>query len=76
VYFRLAPVRDVLYSGHNNNLATGENNMHCPKCNTTKGIEIDMHSDGYAKDLLECTACGSIWIEKSNEIITVTQQAA
>ena len=50
--------------------------MHCPKCNTQKGIEIDMHSDGYAKDLLECSACGTVWVEKSNEIISETQQAA
>ena len=50
--------------------------MHCPKCNNKNGIEIDMHSDGYAKDILECTACGTVWLEKLNEIITVTQQAA
>jgi uncharacterized Zn finger protein len=50
--------------------------MHCPKCNSKKGIEIDMHSDGYAKDLLECTSCGTLWLERFNEIITVSQQAA
>ena len=50
--------------------------MHCPKCNSTKGIEIDMHSDGYAKDLLECTSCGTVWFEKFNEIVTVSHQAA
>jgi len=49
--------------------------MQCPKCNNTKGIEIDMHSDGYAKDLLECTACGTVWLEKSDEIITIKQAA-
>jgi len=48
--------------------------MQCPKCNSTK-VEIDMHSDGYAKDLLECTTCGTIWLEKMNEIITVKQAA-
>jgi len=58
------------------NHATGENTMHCPKCNSKKGIEIDMHSDGYAKDLLECTSCGTIWLEKYNEIITINRQAA
>ena len=49
--------------------------MNCPKCNS-KNIEIDMHSDGYAKDLLECTACGTLWLDKMNEIITVSQQQA
>ena len=51
-------------------------NMHCPKCNSKKGIEIDMHSDGYAKDLLECNTCGTVWVERSSEIITVSRQAA
>jgi len=50
--------------------------MHCPKCNSKQGIEIDMHSDGYAKDLLECTACGTLWLEKLNEIVYQSQQAA
>jgi uncharacterized Zn finger protein len=50
--------------------------MHCPNCNSKKGIEIDMHSDGYAKDLLECNSCGTIWLERFNEIITVSKQAA
>jgi hypothetical protein len=35
-----------------------------------------MHSDGYAKDLLECTACGTLWLERFNEIINVSKQAA
>ena len=50
--------------------------MQCPNCNNVKGIEIDMHSDGYAKDLLECTACGTVWIERCGEIITECKQAA
>jgi uncharacterized Zn finger protein len=50
--------------------------MHCPTCNDKKSIEIDMHSDGYAKDLLECTSCGTVWLERCNEIITVSRQAA
>jgi uncharacterized C2H2 Zn-finger protein len=56
--------------------ATGENRMHCPKCNSTEGIEIDMHSDGYAKDLLECTACGALWLDRFGEIIHLNQQQA
>ena len=50
--------------------------MQCPHCNESKGIEIDMHSDGYAQDLLECTSCGTIWLEKQSEIIMVSKKAA
>lgn len=50
--------------------------MQCPHCNNTTGIEIDMHSDGYAKDLLECTSCGAIWLEKAAQIISVSKKAA
>lgn len=50
--------------------------MKCPHCHSKVGIEIDMHSDGYAKDLLECTSCGTIWLEKATEIISVNKQAA
>lgn len=49
--------------------------MQCPTCKEKKSIEIDMHSDGYAKDVLECNTCGTIWLEKSNEIIMVSNAA-
>lgn len=50
--------------------------MQCPHCDNKTGIEIDMHSDGYAKDLLECNSCGSIWLEKTDQIISVNRKAA
>lgn len=50
--------------------------MTCPKCNTANRVEIMMHSDGYAKDLLECTCCGTIWRDGSNEIISESKKAA
>lgn len=50
--------------------------MKCPHCNEKKSIEIDMHSDGYAKDVLECNTCGTIWLEKSSEIIMLSKTAA
>ena len=50
--------------------------MNCPHCDNRNSIEIDMHSDGYAKDLLECTSCGTIWLERSKEIISVKRKAA
>lgn len=50
--------------------------MKCPICNTSNGIEIDMHSDGYAKDLLECSSCDAIWLAGIDGIIMVNKQAA
>ena len=50
--------------------------MNCPNCHSKEGIEIDMHSDGYAKGLLECTVCGTVWLEKSLEIISDSKKAA
>ena len=35
--------------------------MKCPLCNNTGHIEIDLHSDGYCQDILECGDCGGIW---------------
>jgi len=50
--------------------------MNCPHCNSKNGVEIDMHSDGYAKDLLECTTCDTVWLEKSGQIIYLSRKAA
>jgi hypothetical protein len=49
--------------------------MICPHCNNKKHIEIDIHSDGYAKGLFECSSCGTVWLVKSEEIITVNKAA-
>jgi len=43
--------------------------MKCPNCNDTKGVVIDIHSDGYAKQLLECSCCGTVWLGTDGEII-------
>jgi len=73
---RLAPGQGVLYIVIIKTLQIGENSMHCPNCNTKKGIEIDMHSDGYAKDLFECSTCGTLWLLKADQVITVNKEAA
>ncbi|SNB44697.1 hypothetical protein [Geobacter sp. DSM 9736] len=36
--------------------------MKCPVCCSTTGIGIDMHSDGYADNLLECSDCEAVWL--------------
>ncbi len=34
--------------------------MNCPYCHHKNHLEIDLHADGFSKDLLECTECGAI----------------
>jgi len=35
----------------------------CPVCKNVDHNEIDLHSDGYAKDIIECSTCGTIWLD-------------
>lgn len=42
--------------------------MKCPLCNSTGHIEIDLHSDGYCQDALECGDCGGIWTHSNNQL--------
>lgn len=50
--------------------------MHCPICNETTCLEIDIHSDGYAKDLVECTYCGALWLQEQDEIVLLNKKVA
>jgi hypothetical protein len=50
--------------------------MTCPICNTRTGIEIDMHSDGYTKDLLECTNCEALWTVTNEGITLLNKKVA
>ena len=53
--------------------------MLCPVCNNRNHNEIDLHSDGYAKDIIECTTCGTIWLDDhghANIIKQSTEQVA
>ncbi|ABQ27028.1 TFIIB-type zinc ribbon-containing protein [Geotalea uraniireducens] len=50
--------------------------MNCPHCKSSNSIEIDMHSDGYAKDILECTSCGAVWINHFGAITLLNKKAA
>ena len=45
--------------------------MECPICHTTTHVEIDTHSDGYAKNLQECGDCGALWITQGDRLIVV-----
>lgn len=37
--------------------------MKCPICDNINHNEIDLHSDGYAKNIIECSTCGTIWVD-------------
>lgn len=37
--------------------------MECPVCKHSDHNELDLHSDGYAKDIIECSDCGTIWLD-------------
>lgn len=50
--------------------------MKCPICSTSAGIELDMHSDGYADNLFECASCGAIWIVAFDETVLLNKKVA
>lgn len=50
--------------------------MKCPICNERAQIEIDMHSDGYADNLLECASCGALWIMEEGETTLLNKKVA
>lgn len=50
--------------------------MNCPICNSTTSIEIDIHADGYARDLIECANCGAIWLAHNEEIVLLNKKVA
>jgi transposase-like protein len=50
--------------------------MKCPICANSNRIEIDIHSDGYANDLFECTDCGAIWVTVQDETLLLNKKVA
>ena len=43
--------------------------MICPVCNHKNHLELDMHSDGYADDLVECIDCGALFRVKGESVL-------
>lgn len=50
--------------------------MKCPICNNATSIEIDIHSDGYARDLIECANCEAIWLNDLDGIVLLNKKVA
>jgi len=45
--------------------------MECPVCKTRTRVEIDTHSDGFAKNLQECGKCGALWTTEGDRSILI-----
>jgi len=43
--------------------------MECPICMHKEKAQIDTHSDGYARDMIECGHCGALWTFKEVKTI-------
>jgi transcription elongation factor Elf1 len=44
-------------ASHQHGLDTNE----CPICHSIDQVQIDMHADGFARNLEECGVCGALW---------------
>ncbi len=47
--------------------------MNCPICDSTSSIEIDMHADGYARNLMECAECEAIWLSDNGGVVLLSK---
>lgn len=43
--------------------------MECPVCKHKERAELDTHSDGFARDMIECGHCGALWTFKEVKTI-------
>ncbi len=35
--------------------------MKCPVCKSQDHLDIDLHSNGFTEDIMECRVCGTVW---------------
>lgn len=47
--------------------------MNCPYCHHQNHLEIDLHADGFSKDLLECTECGAM-LEVNGQVLATIRK--
>lgn len=45
--------------------------MNCPYCDHQDHLEINLHSDGFSADLLECSECGALLTTKGATLVSV-----
>ncbi len=41
--------------------------MECPCCNENVKVSFNRHAEGFAKDVMECSVCGTVWITRDGE---------
>ena len=55
---------EVIHSTtHQHGLDTNE----CPICHSIDHVEIDIHADGFARNLEECGICGALWSQDGRQ---------
>ncbi|WP_020674763.1 hypothetical protein [Geopsychrobacter electrodiphilus] len=47
--------------------------MNCPTCNHHNHNEVDLHSDGFAEGIIECSDCGTIWTNKLGQVNVINK---
>ena len=52
--------------------------MKCPVCKNHHYVELDLHFEQFAEDIVECSICGSIWsvIHGAKEIVKDAQECS
>ncbi len=35
--------------------------MKCPVCKSQDHLDLDLHSNGFTEDIMECRVCGTVW---------------
>ena len=45
----------------------GLNTNECPICHSIDRVEVDIHADGFARNLEECGVCGAVWSQDGRQ---------
>lgn len=56
----------ALLHGATKKLAGLPSATECPICHSSTHVEIDIHADGFARNLEECGVCGALWTLEKN----------
>lgn len=60
---RGATAEVICTATHQHGLDTNE----CPICHSIDHVELDIHADGYARNLEECGVCGALWSQDGRQ---------
>lgn len=55
----------TMIHGSTRDFTRPQSTAECPICHCSNQIQVDMHADGFARNLEECGICGALWtVEK------------